>query len=150
MKNLGHKCINCDNEVVRDDAIRCKVCANRFISINRKKRIEPVGKDRWNFKGFTYQYGYKMMWNPEHHRSNSKGYVMNAILVIEEKIGRKIEENEVVHHKNEDRSDDRLENLQLMTDHDHKFHHIKKNKPSRGMVFDRDVLGRFTKTYKRS
>jgi hypothetical protein len=45
---------------------------------------------------------------------------------MESHIGRLINDNEVVHHKNENKKDNRLENLQLMTSSDHKRHHMNE------------------------
>ena len=49
---------------------------------------------------------------------------MEHILVMEESIGRYITRDEVVHHKNGIRNDNRLENLQLMTFKEHDRYHM--------------------------
>jgi hypothetical protein len=43
--------------------------------------------------------------------------------LIEEKLGRKLAFDEVVHHVNGDVLDNRIENLQLMTSKEHAIHH---------------------------
>lgn len=48
--------------------------------------------------------------------------------VMEEHIGRKLTEDEVVHHINGDKTDNRLENLQLMTRGEHSTMHNKRRK----------------------
>ena len=48
--------------------------------------------------------------------------------VMEEHIGRKLAEDEVVHHINGDKTDNRLENLQLMTRGEHSTMHNKRRK----------------------
>ena len=70
--------------------------------------------------------GYVAIYCPEHQKANKDGYVMEHILVMEEAIGRHLAEEEVVHHKNHKRDDNRLENLELMTFRDHAKLHMKE------------------------
>jgi hypothetical protein len=58
---------------------------------------------------------------------------------MEEFIGRRIFAHEVVHHKDENRSNNDLKNLQLMTRADHSALHSKENTPYR----KRDRNGKF-------
>lgn len=46
--------------------------------------------------------------------------------VMEDHLGRKLNRDEVVHHKNEDPTDNRLENLQLVTKVEHGRIHKKR------------------------
>lgn len=55
-----------------------------------------------------------MLKKPDHHRADKKGYVRRCILVAEQKIGRPLKSGEVVHHKNQQRDDDRPENLEVL------------------------------------
>src|SRR6185436_11510056 len=57
--------------------------------------------------------GYIMVKCPKHPRRNNRGYVQEHRLIMEEHLGRKLKRKEQVHHKNEIRHDNRLENLQL-------------------------------------
>lgn len=70
--------------------------------------------------------GYISVYIPSHPLANKDGYVMEHRLVMEEHIGRFLQEDEVVHHKNHNRSDNRLENLQLMTFKEHMSFHMKE------------------------
>ena len=49
-------------------------------------------------------------------------------LVIENKIGRRLKTDEVVHHINENKLDNRIENLELMTREEHTSHHSNLRK----------------------
>lgn len=51
----------------------------------------------------------------DHPWVRKSGVIGEHVKVMEKHIGRRIRRNEVVHHKNEDRSDNRFQNLQLMT-----------------------------------
>lgn len=47
--------------------------------------------------------------------------------ILEESVGRHLTSGEVVHHKNHDTQDNRIENLELMTAADHRREHLKDN-----------------------
>lgn len=65
--------------------------------------------------------------SPHNHPNATKdGYVMKHILVMERKIGRYLNRGEVVHHINHVRDDNQIENLRLMTAHDHMSMHMKE------------------------
>ena len=54
---------------------------------------------------------------------------MEHDLIMECFIGRWLRDNEVVHHKNKIRNDNRIENLQLMTFEEHaRLHMIERHK----------------------
>lgn len=81
--------------------------------------------------------GYIKILLPNHPRSDDNGYVLEPIVVMERHIGRLMRyygfnkgKNEVVHHINERKNDNRIENLQLMTNSEHLRYHRQKN--SRG------------------
>lgn len=64
--------------------------------------------------GFTSLNGYTLIKDKSHHRANGRGYVMEHILVLEEKLGRPLLPNEVGHHLNGIKHDNRPENLIAM------------------------------------
>lgn len=70
--------------------------------------------------------GYIAVYFPDHPHSGKEGYVMEHVLVMEALIGRHLAPDECVHHINEIRSDNRKENLALMTKSEHMAHHSKK------------------------
>lgn len=55
------------------------------------------------------------IYSPNHPMVNPGGYVMEHRLVMENKIGRYLTKDEIVHHLNGDGHDNRIENLQLTT-----------------------------------
>lgn len=54
-----------------------------------------------------------------------KGWMYEHRHVVEQRIGRKLKRKEHVHHKNEITTDNRDENLELMSAGDHNRHHTK-------------------------
>jgi len=57
--------------------------------------------------------GYVFIWNPKHPNCQKCGYLKRSRFVAEEKVGRRLLKEEVVHHINGIKDDDRIENLQI-------------------------------------
>jgi len=63
---------------------------------------------------------------PDHPKVNNAGYVLRSRYLVEQYLGRYLEENEEVHHKNRNKLDDRIENLEVLTVSQHaKLHYLK-------------------------
>jgi len=67
--------------------------------------------------------GYRMIKKPDHPRADKRGYVREQVLVMEQYLGRHLTKEEVVHHINHIKTDNRIENLQLFSSH---AEHISK------------------------
>lgn len=75
-------------------------------------------------KGTGYYYAYL----PNHPAANSAGKVLEHVAVMSEHIGRSLASGECVHHKDRNRQNNRIDNLQLMTQSDHaKLHQLEDN-----------------------
>ncbi len=68
--------------------------------------------------------GYVLVYRPDHPRAPKTGYVYEHRLVMEQYLGRILTRHEIVHHKNDDRTDNRLENLEVVTKAWHQAHHL--------------------------
>jgi len=92
------------------------------------------GPAHHNWRGGTKRHpdGYIYRLAHGHPRATKDGYVLEHILVMEEKIGRRLKyfsandpRNEIPHHKNGLKADNRLENLELTTKSLHQSLHRK-------------------------
>lgn len=84
----------------------------RINSIKSRK-----GKKGGNNKGEKHidKNGYVQIWKPNHPNCRTAGYIHEHRYIMSEKIGRKLEKHENIHHINGNRSDNRIENLELWT-----------------------------------
>jgi hypothetical protein len=92
--------------MIRYDRTLCLKCSN----------AASTGKGNPNWKGGkTYhKAGYAMIRVKNHPRaSHNSGYVFEHILVMEKHLGRYLTQGETVHHKNNVKDDNRIENLEL-------------------------------------
>ena len=87
-----------------------------------------TGPKNFNWKGgkMISHNGYVLLKKRGYSRANNHGYVFEHILVMEEHIGRLLKLDEVVHHINHNKQDNRIENLQLMTRSEHMKLHMTK------------------------
>lgn len=93
---------------------------------------QPRGEDSHAWKGgrVTDKKGYIWVYVPTHPNAVNR-YVLEHRLVMEQMLGRYLTPDEVVHHKNEIITDNRPENLQVMTNSAHSSYHrtLRPNLP---------------------
>lgn len=96
---------------------------------NNGRFVKGVRNTNWKGgKNYDGQ-GYIRVWRPEHPFNNG-GYVLEHRLVMENKLKRLLRKEEVIHHINGVKDDNRVENLELMTRHEHPAnHHIGRPVP---------------------
>ncbi len=126
---------------------------------NRSNWMMLQGNHQYGLKGnknssFTGEikisrYGYVLMYMPDHTRANHAGYVFEHILVMENSIdrplkyyGHKSKYNEVCHHIDRDKTNNRLENLQLMTELEHFELHKKEDEYAKKAGIRRSKLSK--------
>lgn len=121
--------------------MECKVCHKTLLyktksNLCRKHYIESspyFGESReknFNWKGgrFINDAGYIMIRQPEHPFANNIGYVREHRLIMEQHIGRYLKREEIIHHRNEVKTDNRIENLEIINKSDHARKHNTKNR----------------------
>lgn len=98
---------------------RVKGQAMRYIQGHHIRGKRGADHPQWGGGRFTHKYGYVMLYRPDHPRADSKGYIPEHRLLMEESLGRPLTANEDVHHINGVKDDNRLENLVVLTKSDH-------------------------------
>lgn len=91
-----------------------KYCSAKCQNLARMGKNHPLYK-----RGYSIDDGYRKV------LSGKGGYVKEHRKVVEEAIGRKLHTDEIIHHINVNRSDNRLENLTILSKSEHsKVHHF--------------------------
>lgn len=95
------------------DAVGSKVSGGLVTSCGCLRK----GPNSHNWKGGRTKHkdGYISVHFPERRKDNRNKHVLEHRLVMEEHLGRHLNKNENVHHKNGIRDDNRIENLELWT-----------------------------------
>lgn len=88
-----------------------------------------IGDEVYDVTGRKRNYkGYVLLCVRKHPNSDPQGYVMEHRVVTEISLGRLLKPDEIVHHKNEIKHDNRLKNLQLLKVGEHTTLHHKGSK----------------------
>ena len=95
----------------------------------RYSHVGKGGKEAPNWRGGKKRdkKGYVLIYKPQHPRAVKGGYVLEHRLVMEKVIERYLKPQEIVHHINGIRDDNRPENLMLFkNDKEHQKYHYKQ------------------------
>lgn len=79
---------------------------------------------------YTNSQGYVLLRKPDHPGAH-KGYVLEHRWVMEQVLGRPLRPDEPVHHLNHVRTDNRPENLAVLSQHEHGKQHGRPRQPRR-------------------
>src|ERR1700682_45731 len=107
-----------------------KVLLKNGCKMRRRGPKDGPGHKGWKGGRTIDKSGYVLVWNPDHPQANHAGYVREHRLVAEEILGRFLTRDEVVHHKDGDRSNNDPENLQVFDSNaDHLRHELTGRVP---------------------
>lgn len=129
-------CQYCGNKYYRKPsaAKRSKYCCKTcHIVANNKKRVKPTGSfGEWD--------GYLTIKLPEHPKANISGVIMYHNYVMEKHIGKHIPDGYIVHHIDDNKRNNEINNLVLVTPSVHgKIHSSQKEKGLRKWHEDRGI-----------
>lgn len=127
-------CAHCNKEFEALSSRQRQFCSNEC----RQQHESINGRSSSKRTGAWMENGYRVI-----YAGDGEG-IKEHIKVMEEHIGRKLRPDEVVHHINENRLDNRIENLQLMTRGEHsRLHRLQEKAEGRS-------FGRYFKGNKKS
>ena len=121
-KLIGHK-FNYD-KLVETGFKKGNVPWNKDIKMSEEycNNRKEDGNPNWK-GGFYKKEGYVFVKQEGHPRATKWGYIGEHILVVEKSIGRYLTKEEIVHHINGEKHDNKLENLMVMNKPEHYWFH---------------------------
>lgn len=125
------KCAYC-KKIIEKEQWRVDTYTNNFCDKKCQGKYRSqynVGENHPNYKGkYKTSDGYILLHLPRHPFCDKAGYVKEHRIVMEDFLGRYITKEEVVHHVNHIRDDNRIENLMLFPSNKaHSSFHAKEN-----------------------
>ena len=110
------------NELIRRKLHFCNQdCFNKYFSERRKGH----NSTSWKNGRHIAKDGYVFIYKPEYSKSKSD-YVLEHRYIMSEHLGRKLEADEIVHHLNGVRHDNRIENLMVVSRKTHENRTVRK------------------------
>ena len=88
-------------------------CTMHYERWRKHGDVHKVLRRQKGRKPYVNRYGYRMISATGHPNANKRGLILEHRLVMSEHIGRPLRAGETVHHRNGDRLDNRIENLEL-------------------------------------
>jgi hypothetical protein len=81
---------------------------------------------------------------PDHPKANKNGYVLLHRIIMENFLGRLLNDEEIVHHKDKDGHNNDIENLEVMDRKEHLTMHTRSRQTTKYYTFNCDWCGRKT------
>lgn len=103
----------------------------------KKRESHPAWKGGRRFD----KDGYVLVYAPDHQWPRRGGYIREHVFVMENALSRRMKPGECVHHKDHDRQNNSVENLEIIQ----RGQHSKLHRHEDAHTFKRDEKGRFKK-----
>ncbi len=114
------------SNVYRDFMLHGIKIRNRSESVKMAFRRGRGYKGTGRSKHTPHSSGYILTYVPDHSRANNKGYVQESLLVAEGCLNRKLESNELVHHIDSNKINNKPNNLLVLTKSEHSKLHVRQ------------------------
>ncbi len=147
------KCLICGKEKyyipsrVIDRKHYCSVKCFTKSLIGKHPTIETILKMRghvldkspsWKGGKTVTPEGYVLIKLPNHPSAKSNGYVFEHRLIVEKSLGRRLNSNEHIHHLNGKKNDNRIGNLIMLSNSEHKKLHSRLSQFACEFLFGRE------------
>lgn len=111
--------------------------AGKIVSPKTRNKISEAKKLDAEGHTKTRADGYISLYYPKHPNSAKDGYVLEHRYIMEQHLGRGLRDNEVVHHINGKKNDNRIENMVVMTPSAHmSYHSAQRHNGRRRKTYD--------------
>lgn len=90
-----------------------------------------INHPKWKNGEYINEDGYKMILDTRHPNAYGSRYVLEHRLIMEKAVGRYLTKDEVIHHINKNRQDNRIENLEIVDRSKHNVIHFTVYKKDR-------------------
>ena len=136
----------------KDTAMFCSyICAGKHKYLKVKDSfvhgMNGSNHPMWKGGEILNSQGYILVYSPNHPYKDKRNYIREHRLVMEKYIGRFLLPSEVIHHINGIKTDNRIENLKIVSNEEHSRNHCYQRKKKGHLLRDCLFCGKEFSTY---